>query len=1662
MATLAEHPVVAQTSYDQDIDSFLNLDQISYTPPEPARSKIGLTPQPSLPSSEFLSSDARSSSFASSSQSPVAFPAPSHQYDEHKQQTGLPPGALAQAIPFNNQMPPMGYGAPSPGFAMNGDMFQPQIKRDEGPLDFNSTPARNLSEMDLEADSTMATVPGFYFPNNTNKNQFVDPNALGGQEVVSMGPSTQVGRMYPGMHQQAAMAKAAQQQRQHDMIRQQQQRQQQQQQQQHQQQHQQQQQHEQLQQQRNGTPQAQHPQATNAVVEERISRLLQQMKSASGSPSDSSPSPSAAPHMGRSKKDEHDMDEDERLLASEEGKKLSSKERRQLRNKVSARAFRSRRKEYIGQLENEVSQRTNEAQELRIQNRALYEENARLTDLARMLLSSPNFSQFLDEMNVNGLPSIQPQLSQQPQPPTISQTPVQQPNLPKEPTPNHGQQEFQMQQQNSQIGMMMVPSQSIDVATMNMNSGGWNTGIDVNFGNAPVFAVLEVPEPHVLDTDALSGKPSGFDGMSFPEASSSKDAPLGEHFPVDGSEEQTPVDAGELNVEVDESDPVLGLFSDQPKQSVSEVSQSSSFDGIASGKSAVFEIVVENDSRTAANRLAHLCNSMEDAFQRRQYIFDKSLSTKRYEALPSVIVPMKFYYQVLTTPTADTPGTTLLLHFPNKRYLFGQISEGTQRACTENGTKLTSVSDIFLSGPMRWENTGGLIGMILTKADGVASSTTALEAAQREKEANRHKHSGNQTGGKQEATNAGQDEAQHDLTVHGGGNLAHTLATARRFIFRKGLPVYTKEYDTESTSKRLRTSSSDPFEEPTWSDENVKVWAMPISPSSGSQRSQSPRKRSLDEFREETTGLVEVNRQSHDQVMRESVVASMFNSNWSLDSLEETRLADVNMPAHIFVRNPVTKDLEKYTGPLPGEGKTVPEMNVLVRKPWPGASVEKIPTTTKREESLCYIVKNHDLRGKFDPKKALALNIKPGPNFSILTKGQSVTSTDGKVVTPEMVIDPPRPGKALAIIDLPTPEYVDNFLNRPEWKSPSVVSNLEVFFWILGPGVGDHPRLREFVAAMSDCKHIVSSTDYCPNYLALQSVAGSAIRMSRLRPDNYPIPVHDNLRVPQTQSSTQDSTRNPPPFESAEPGLIVSTEPELNISTSGVVPRLDAASIMQRMPASAERRARIIKKRLRSPEQQERLQQYLKDLPGADVEIVTLGTGSSAPSKYRNVSSTLIYVPGTGYYLFDCGENTLGQLKRLYNPEQLRDVLRNLRLVWISHLHADHHLGTVSVLKAWYQENYPGGVPHSSEIETQMDKILEEKRLFLVSDSMMIEWLEEYASVEDFGFAKLTPLSANPFMQDGKLRTSFLYRHCRANGSYPGREITDSKPTQTELRFNRRSDLTTLLHKATGLSNILTTYVSHCRGSMAVALVFPNGFKVSFSGDCRPSPSFAAIGKHSTVLIHEATFNDDMVGSAIAKKHSTASEAIGIGRQMQARAIVLTHFSQRYQKIALIEQSEANQPTQAQDQAPQQARATLDIPFDNDTQEDLASDSPNASEPETSPPAVVPIVAAFDHMRVRVGDMLNLEAYAPATEKLFDIIERAAALDAKESRRQQDRESSKKDKKNKWKKGKEGAISPPRRSPSRSPRSPKRSLWDAPESESGWSSSESEKGASSR
>lgn len=1056
---------------------------------------------------------------------------------------------------------------------------------------------------------------------------------------------------------------------------------------------------------------------------------------------------------------------------------------------------------------------------------------------------------------------------------------------------------------------------------------------------------------------------------------------------------------------------------------------------------------------------------------------------------------MKFFYQAITTPTADTPGTTIILNFPDKRYIFGQISEGTQRACTERGTKLTHVSDVFLTGRTEWANTGGLIGLVLTLADANLSSAAAVEDENRRKAERRAASEAlgqEQTVKKPSVSHIGQAELRTNLGVHGATNIMHTMATARRFVFRKGLPVYMHEYDSESIASHASAEAEDPFEKPTWSDSNIKVWALPIRPSSSSSpkvpsqpRAQSPRKRSLGEFQETAEPDTEFEQRTKDQLVRQSIVTDMFNSSWKMDSLVETPLAEVNMPAAMFVRNPETKDLEPYKGPAPGDGRPLPDIKVLVRQPWPGATVGRLPPTAPSKEALCYIVRNHDFRGKFDPAKAKALKVPKGPAYAALSRGESVQSEDGKTVTSDMVLGPPRLGKGVAVMDVPSPEYVEDLVNRPEWKSSSVTTELKAFIWILGPGVGDHPKLREFVASMSHCEHTVSSPDYCPNYLALPSAAESAIRLARLKGDSYSIPVHDNVTLPQkglqAGPASQAVSLDNLPFKTLAPGLVIDMEPEFKVNTTDVMAPLNTAQTIHKIPVSVEQRMSVIRTRVAKPEFQKRLAEIRKDLPGANAEIIALGTGSSSPSKYRNVSATLVHAPGYGYYLLDCGENTLGQLRRVFEPEKLREVLQNLRMIWVSHLHADHHLGTATVIKAWYQEVYGGNSRTASQPETDLAKILQEKRLFVVSDEMMMAWLEEYAAVEDYGFDKLVPLCAFPDTAGASITTKFVYRHSRDGSGPYGRD----KPNKTTLDFNdETSPLTPLLKAATGLNDILTTRVKHCRGALALSMVFPDGFKVSYSGDCRPSDKFASIGQGSSVLIHEATFQDDMVGSALAKRHSTAAEALEVGRRMQARSILLTHFSQRYQKIAYVDQRAGTKDHYSVEPAKKDRAAVArnsddaDIPFDDpegpseptasaaSLLDDIRFPRPGQAGLARSdvhiPGVTAPVAAAMDYMRIKVGDLALAQAYAPALEKLIDLMERDSEQRAEIAKQKlQEEEEARKAKKNQ-KFGKKhaaaaaAAVAVATATVSAEPEEPKRSIYSASESESGWETSDLE------
>ena len=213
---------------------------------------------------------------------------------------------------------------------------------------------------------------------------------------------------------------------------------------------------------------------------------------------------------------------------------------------------------------------------------------------------------------------------------------------------------------------------------------------------------------------------------------------------------------------------------------------------------------------------------------------------------------------------------------------------------------------------------------------------------------------------------------------------------------------------------------------------------------------------------------------------------------------------------------------------------------------------------------------------------------------------------------------------------------------------------------------------------------------------------------------------------------------------------------------------------------------------------------------------------------------------------------------------------------------------------------------------------------------------------------------------------------------------------------------------------------------MAVTLTFPTGFKFSYSGDCRPSAAFAEIGRDSTVLLHEATFDDELAGDALAKKHSTTSEALGVGVGMAARRVVLTHFSQRYAKVPImgglegvgvvVEDEGERGGVEGEREWMEGVEGVEGLDAGIGDQEMggekveagiISNGAPEAQPYESSPqrrsrsptrvasphatvvttPATakdMKVAIAFDYMRVRVRDIACLERFTPALLKLYE------------------------------------------------------------------------------
>ena len=270
------------------------------------------------------------------------------------------------------------------------------------------------------------------------------------------------------------------------------------------------------------------------------------------------------------------------------------------------------------------------------------------------------------------------------------------------------------------------------------------------------------------------------------------------------------------------------------------------------------------------------------------------------------------------------------------------------------------------------------------------------------------------------------------------------------------------------------------------------------------------------------------------------------------------------------------------------------------------------------------------------------------------------------------------------------------------------------------------------------------------------------------------------------------------------------------------------------------------------------------------MRITFLGTAAARPTVGRNVSSLILQREGD-VMMFDCGEGTQRQMMRFGTGFTFSDI-------FFSHLHADHFLGVIGLLR-----------------------------------TLGLQAREEPV---DLWTPRGTTETLRTAVDLGVERVPFEVRiHELAPGEAVQRGAYDIVPYRTSHRGGHSLGYAVVEHPRLGRFDAakaremgipegpLWGKLHHGEAVEVDGRVFradevvgaPRpGRRVVYTGDTRPCAATREHAWGADLLIHEATFAQDEAERAGQTGHSTAREAAEVARSAEALRLVLTHFSPRY------------------------------------------------------------------------------------------------------------------------------------------------------------------------
>jgi ribonuclease Z len=272
----------------------------------------------------------------------------------------------------------------------------------------------------------------------------------------------------------------------------------------------------------------------------------------------------------------------------------------------------------------------------------------------------------------------------------------------------------------------------------------------------------------------------------------------------------------------------------------------------------------------------------------------------------------------------------------------------------------------------------------------------------------------------------------------------------------------------------------------------------------------------------------------------------------------------------------------------------------------------------------------------------------------------------------------------------------------------------------------------------------------------------------------------------------------------------------------------------------------------------------------SDRELVVLGTASQAPTRSRNHNGYLLRWDGEGL-LFDPGEGTQRQM--LFAGVTASQVTR----ICITHFHGDHCLGLPGVLQRMSLDR----VPHTVEA------------CYPAQNQEVFTRLRHAALFRDVVNLRERPVTGGGTVIEAP---SFRVQAQPLSHGVPAVGYRLTEPDGRRMLPGKLAALGITGPDVGRLQREGRLVIGDHLVSVEQVSEPRRGQRFAFIMDTRLCEGAFALADGADMVVCESTFADAEAALAREYGHLTARQAGRIAAEAGARLLVLTHFSQRYQR----------------------------------------------------------------------------------------------------------------------------------------------------------------------